>query len=166
MNQLKKSWKWKLLLSKMFTCSRCSFQHPFEWALNEHMYVKHDIRTDMTPRGKIPCAPTTLSVGPNGGRAPTKVSVPPIRSRGAQSGLGVEYEDSESEHGDTDEEAVDDEQSVHDSEGTVDETVDEEMDADDGGDVSENDDDDSEDEEDTFHLLYMIDYIGAIHEYC
>merc|ERR1711936_1439832 len=106
------------------------------------MYVKHDIHTDMTPRGKIPRAPTTLSVGPNGGPAPTKVSVPPIRSRGAQSGLGVEYEDSESEHGDTDEEAVDDEQSVHDSEETVDdnETVDEEMDADDGDDVSENDD--------------------------
>ena len=91
---------------KMFTCSRCSFQHPFVWALNEHMYVKHDICTDMTPRGKIPRAPTTLSVGPNGGRAPTKVSVPPIRFRGAQSGMGVEYEDTESEHGDTDEEIV------------------------------------------------------------
>ena len=90
--------------------------------------------------------------------------------------MGVEYEDSESEHGDTDEEAVDDEQSVHDSEGTVDETVDEEMDADDGDDVSEkddgddvsenDDDDDTEEEEDTFHLLYLINDIGAIHEYC
>ena len=27
---------------KMFTCSRCSFQHPLVWAMNEHMYVKHD----------------------------------------------------------------------------------------------------------------------------
>ena len=34
--------------NQMFTCSRCSFQHPFEWAMNEHMYVKDDIRTDDT----------------------------------------------------------------------------------------------------------------------
>ena len=55
------------------------------------MSVKHGIRTDMTPRGKIPFPSTILSVGPDGGgRAPTTVSVPPIRSRDVQSGLGVE----------------------------------------------------------------------------
>ena len=56
----------------MLTCSRCSFQHPFEWAMNEHIYVKHGIVTDMTPRGEIPRPPTKLRVGPDGGCAPTK----------------------------------------------------------------------------------------------
>ena len=55
----------------MFTCSRCSFQHAFEWAMNEHIYVKHGIVTDMTPRGEIPRAPTKLRVGPDGVCAPT-----------------------------------------------------------------------------------------------
>ena len=85
----------------MFTCSRCSFQHPFEWAMNEHIYVKHGIVTDMTPRGEIPFPSTKLRVVPDGGCAPTTVSVP-----SDQSGMGIE--DSKSEHGDTDEEAVDD----------------------------------------------------------
>ena len=31
-------------------------------------------------------------------RAPTKVFIPPIRKEGDQSGLGIDYEDSESEH--------------------------------------------------------------------
>ena len=31
-------------------------------------------------------------------RAPTKVFIPPIRKQGDQSGLGIDYEDSESEH--------------------------------------------------------------------
>ena len=70
----------------------------------------------MTARGEIPFPSTKLSVGPDGGRAPTTVSVPPIKRHGLQSGMGVEYEDSESEHWDTDKETVDDEQSVHESE--------------------------------------------------
>ena len=45
----------------------------------------------MNARGKIPFPSTILRVGPDGGgRAPTTVSVPPIRSRDVQSGLGVE----------------------------------------------------------------------------
>ena len=31
-------------------------------------------------------------------RAPTSVFIPPIRKEGDQSGLGIDYEDSESEH--------------------------------------------------------------------
>ena len=73
------------------------------------MSVKHGIRTDMTPRGKIPFPSTKLRVGPVGGgkaiKISTKVSVPPRRA--LKFGMGVEYENSESEHGDTDEEAVD-----------------------------------------------------------
>ena len=138
----------------MFTCSHCSFQHPFEWAIKEHIYVKHGVASDMTPRRKIPRAPTQLRVGSDGERAPTKVSVPPIKRYGAQSGMGVENEDSESEHGDTEEETVDDdEQSLHESEETVDddyETVDEEMDADDevDEDGGKGDDDNADDDVD------------------
>ena len=33
--------------SRMFNCSRCSFQHPFEWAMNGHVYVEHGIVTDI-----------------------------------------------------------------------------------------------------------------------
>ena len=97
----------------MFTCSHCSFQDGFKWRVDEHMSVKHGIRTDMTPRGKIPFPSTILRVGPDGGgRAPTTVSVPPIKRHGLQSGMGVEYEDSESKHGDTDEETVDDNETL------------------------------------------------------
>ena len=133
----------------MFTCSHCPFQHPFEWTLKEHMYVKHDDASDMKV-SKFPRTPTKIYVRKHADRAPTKISVPPIKRHGVQSGLGVEYE-TESEHGDTDEETVDEEQSVHESEQdeeTVDdeESVDEEMD--DGlegdDDVGEVDDDDGE----------------------
>ena len=66
-----------------------------------------------------------------------------------QNGLGVEYE-TESEHGETDEETVDDEQSVHESESDEetedefmddddDDTEDEVMDVDDGGNVENSD---------------------------
>ena len=34
-------------------------------------------------------------------RAPTSIFIPPIRREGVQSGLGIDYEDSEYEHGDT-----------------------------------------------------------------
>ena len=34
-------------------------------------------------------------------RAPNSIFIPPIRREGVQSGLGIDYEDSESEHGDT-----------------------------------------------------------------
>ena len=71
------------------------------------MYVKHDDASDMKV-SKFPRTPTKIYVGKHADRAPTKVSVPPIRFRGAQSGMGVEYEDTEYEHGDTDEETVGD----------------------------------------------------------
>ena len=76
------------------------------------MSVAHGVRTDMTARGKIRRPSTTLRVGPVGGgkaiKISTKVSVPPRHA--LQCGMGVEYENSESEHGDTDEEAVDEEE--------------------------------------------------------
>ena len=74
----------------MFSCSHCSYQHPFEWALKEHMYVKHDDASDMKA-SKIPRAPTKMYVWKNGDCAPTKVSVPPIKRHGALSSMGVEY---------------------------------------------------------------------------
>ena len=46
-------------------------------------------------------APVKMYVGENTERAPTTVLIPPIRSGDGQSGLGINYEDSESEHGDT-----------------------------------------------------------------
>ena len=47
-----------------------------------------------------------MYVGENAECAPTTVSIPPIRSGGGQSGLCIDYEESEYEHGDTDEETV------------------------------------------------------------
>ena len=137
--------------------------------VDEHMSVKHGVRTDMTPRGKIPFPSTKLIVGPVSGGKPIKVSVPPIRRHGMQSGLGVEYENSESEHGDTDEEAVDEEE--HDEEMDEateqdEETTDEEIEQEDGTDMDEDEeketDDDGEDDvdneveedDDTFDLMY------------
>ena len=70
------------------------------------MYVKHDDASDMKHSKNIQ-PPSKMYVGINSNRAPTKVSIHPIRRRCLQSGLGIEYEDSESKHGDTDEETVD-----------------------------------------------------------
>ena len=103
----------------LLTCPHCTFQHPFVWAMDAHIDEKH---ANITTRARIPFPSTILSVGPDGGgRAPTTISVPPIRSRGLQSGVGIE--DSESEHGDTDEETVDDpeEQSNTEGDGEMDE---------------------------------------------
>ena len=85
-------------------------------------------------------------VGENAERAPTTVSIPPIRSGGGQSGLGIDYEDSESEHGDTDEETVQ-EQS---EESNTDEETDDDNDGDDIFHSNDDDDDifNSDDEED------------------
>ena len=85
-----------------------------------------------------------------------------------QIGLGVEYE-IESEHGETDEETVDEEQIVHESEQdeeTVhdDEIEDEVMDDDD--DVEGENEESDDDKEDMFHLLYIINDIGASYDYC
>ena len=159
----------------MFTCSHCSFQDGFKWRVDEHMSVKHGIRTDMTPRGKIPFPSTKLRVGPVGGgkaiKISTKVSVPPIRRHGMQSGLGVEYENSESEHGDTDEEAVDEEE--HDEEMDEateqdEETADEEIEQEDDTDMDEDEEKETDDEEedDDNYLLYLINDIGEMYEYC
>ena len=161
----------------LLTCPHCTFQHPFVWAMDAHIDEKH---TNITTRARIPFPSTILSVGPDGGgRAPTTISVPPIRSRGLQSGVGIE--DSESEHGDTDEETVDDSEEQSNTEGE------EEMDADNvddnvddneaNNDVANKDDansdndensntDEEEEEEDTFHLKYLIDDITSIHDYC
>ena len=113
----------------LLTCPHCTFQHPFVWVMNAHIDEKH-----ATTRARIPFPSTILSVGPDGGgRAPTTISVPPIRSRGLQSGVGIE--DSESEHGDTDEETVDDPEEQSNTEG--DEEMDEEDNVDDN--VANND---------------------------
>ena len=131
----------------------------------------------MNARSKIPFPSTILRVGPDGGgRAPTTVSVPPIKRHGLQSGLGVEYEDSESEHGDTDEETVDDTEEQSNTE--EDEEMDENDNVDDNDanndvankDVANNDngnsddDEDEDSEEDTFHLTYLIKDITSIHD--
>ena len=92
----------------MFTCSHCTFRHPFEWSLKEHMYVKHNDSSNLNINSTILSPPTKIYAGQNGVNIPTTVSIPPIRRKGRQSGMGVEYEDTDSEHGDTDEETVDD----------------------------------------------------------
>ena len=97
----------------MFTCSHCTFRHPFEWSLKEHMYVKHNDSSNLNINSTILSPPTKIYAGQNGVniptavsippiRIPTTVSIPPIRRKAArQSGRGVEYEDTDSEHGDT-----------------------------------------------------------------
>ena len=116
------------LSNKMFNCSHCSFHDGFKYVVDEHVYVAHGVHTDMTPRGKIHCPSTKLRVGPVGGGKPikisTKVSVPPRYA--LQRGMGVEYENSESEHGDTDEEAVDEEDHDEETEQDEDTEMDEE----------------------------------------
>ena len=97
----------------MFTCSHCTYRHPFEWSLKEHMYVKHNDSSNLNINSTILGPPTKIYAGQNGAiRIPTTVSIPPIRRKAArQSGRGVEYEDTDSEHDDTDEETMD--YSVH-----------------------------------------------------
>ena len=87
----------------MFTCSHCTFRHPFEWSLKEHMYVKHNDSSNLNINSTILSPPTKIYAGQDGAiRIPTTVSIPPIRRKAArQSGRGVEYEDTDSEHGDT-----------------------------------------------------------------
>ena len=158
----------------LLTCPHCSFQHPFEWAMNAHIHEKH---ANMTARAKIPFPSTILSVGPDGGgRAPTTVSVPPIRSGDVQRGLGVE--DSESEHGDTDEESVDDidvhEETENDDEMDADNGEADNAEGDDDNDDEESDDEESDDDifnsddedDDEFHLLDLILDIESTHKYC
>ena len=92
----------------MFTCSHCTFRHPFEWSLKEHMYVTHNDSSNLNINSTILSPPTKIYAGQNGVNVPTTISIPPIRRVGRQSGMGIEYEDTDSEHGDTDEETVDD----------------------------------------------------------
>ena len=86
----------------MFTCSHCTFRHPFEWSLKEHMYVKHNDSSNLNINSTILSPPTKIYAGQNGVnipttvsippiRIPTTVSIPPIRRKGRQSGMGVEY---------------------------------------------------------------------------
>jgi len=97
----------------MFTCSHCTFSHPFEWSLKEHMYVNHNDSSNLNINSTILSPPTKIYAGQNGVNIPTTVSIPPIRiptkvyippirrKAGRQSGMGVEYEDTDSEHGDS-----------------------------------------------------------------
>merc|ERR1712030_38435 len=67
------------------------------------MYVKHNDSSNLNINSTILSPPTKIYVRQNGAiRIPTTVSIPPIRRKAArQSGMGVEYEDTDSEHGDT-----------------------------------------------------------------
>ena len=66
---------------KVHCCNYCSYQSDRMYNLNVHQRNKH---------GNQPYrSPTAMSVGPNGPRAPTIVSVPPQRM-GVQYGNGVE----------------------------------------------------------------------------
>ena len=167
----------------MFTCSHCTFCHPFEWSLKEHMYVAHDDASNLKINSKNYRAPTKMYIGKNSEYAPTTVSIPPIRRGGAQSGMGVEYEDTESEHGDTDNT---DKKTVGDLEQSEQSNTDEEMvdseheehnHSDDETDNSEdmNEDEEREDSEDMnedinynnkFNLLHIINDTQALVEYC
>ena len=119
-------------------------------------------------------------------RAPTSVFIPPIRKEGDQSGMGVEYEDTDSEHGYTDEETMDDSEheehnhSDNENIGNENEDTDEEMldleHEEHNHSDDENIDIDNEDtEEDTdmdvdndnkFHLVHIINDTRSIFEYC
>ena len=125
-------------------------------------------------------------------RAPTSVFIPPIRKEGDQSGMGVEYEDTDSEHGYTDEETMDDSEheehnhsnnenidnenedtdSEHgdtDDESNTDEQMDDESNTDEEMDdeIFISDDEDEDDDNDNkFHLLHIINDTRSIFEYC
>ena len=86
-----------------------------------------------------------MYVGENAERAPTTVSIPPIRSGGGQSGLGIDYEDSESEHGDTDEETV--------QEQSEESNTDEETDDDVDDDIFNSDDEDDDEKRKTLQKI-------------
>ena len=87
-------------------------------------------------------------------RAPTSVFIPPIRREGDQSGLGINYEDSESEHlsqesntgEDMDESNIEEES----DESNTDEETDDESNKDEETDdeIFNSDDDDDEDDDD------------------
>ena len=83
--------------------------------------------------------------------------------------MGVE--DSESEHGDTDEEAVDDSEHEEQSNTEEDEEMDDDNVADNNvanNDVANNSDDEDDDvyDEDVYGLVYLINDITSIHDYC
>ena len=143
----------------MFKCSYCPFHDGFKWIVDEHVYIAHGVRTDMSPRGEIPRRPIKLRVGPDGGRAPTTISVPPIKRYGAQSGMGVEYEYGESEHGDTDEETVDDNEE---------ETVDEEEQGEEKLDVEDSDHADTDEEtvdDEKMNTLFQFQMITLYYQH-
>ena len=61
---------------KMHNCNYCSYQSDRLYNLKVHQRNKH---------GNQPYrAPTKMSVGPYGSRAPTTVSIPPLYSNGVQ----------------------------------------------------------------------------------
>ena len=174
----------------MFTCSHCTFRHPFEWSLKEHMYVTHNDSSNLNINSTNLGPPTKIYAGQNDAiRIPTTVSIPPIRRKGRQSGMGVEYEDTDSEHGDTDEETIDDsdheeqsnsneeivdsdheeqsntEEEMHDSEQEEHNHSDDEN-IDDDNEYTEEDTDIDGDNDNKFHLLHIINDTRSIFEYC
>ena len=61
---------------KVHSCNYCSYQSDRLYNLNVHQRNKH---------GNQPYrAPTKMSVGPNGSRAPTTVSIPPLYGNAVQ----------------------------------------------------------------------------------
>ena len=73
-------------------------------------------------------------------RAPTSVFIPPIRREGVQSGLGIDYEDSESEH-------VSQESNIGSDESNTDEEMDDDTDNEEDDDTDNEEDDEVDDEE-------------------
>ena len=156
--------------TNMFTCLHCTFRHPFEWSLKEHMYVKHNDSSNLNINSTILSPPTKIYAGQNGVnipttvsippiKIPTTVSIPPIRRKGRQSGMGVEYEDTDSEHGDTDEETI------YDSDHEEHNHSDDENIGNDNEDTEEDTDIDV-DNDNKFHLLHIINDTRSIFEYC
>ena len=107
-------------------------------------------------------------------RAPTSVFIPPIRKEGDQSGLGIDYEDSESEHlsqesntGEESDKSNTEEES--DDESNTDEQMDDESNTDEEIDdeifISDDEDEDV-DNDNKFHLLHIINDTRSIFEYC
>ena len=77
-------------------CAHCEYKSHHKWVLRRHMNAKHKNENNFEMsrgqnqyHGPYSRAPTTISVGPNGPRAPTIVSVP-LQIMGVQYGSGAQ----------------------------------------------------------------------------
>ena len=77
-------------------CAHCEYKSHHKWVLRRHMNAKHKnknhfemIQAQNQYHGPYSRAPTTISVGQDGGRAPTTVFGPPLKM-GVQFGKGVQ----------------------------------------------------------------------------